>query len=132
MSTDADRRDRYENFRESKAYRDSFIAEHISRRLPLKIRRLREQRGWSQQELGEKVGMAQAWVSTLEDPSYGKYTIATLLRLASAFDVGLDIDFKPFSAILDMALTLTPASFDVASFAEDPGFHHGEGTDAHP
>jgi transcriptional regulator with XRE-family HTH domain len=122
MSTDSDRQEIYEKFKESKEYRDAFIAEHIYSRLPLKIRGLREQRGWSQKELGEKVGMAQAWVSKLEDPSYGKYTIATLLRLASAFDVGLDIDFTVFSEILDKALTLTPESFEVASFADDPGF----------
>ena len=122
MSTDSDRREIYEKFNESKEYRDSFIAEHIYSRLPLKIRGLREQRGWSQKELGEKVGMAQAWVSKLEDPSYGKYTIATLLRLASAFDVGLDIDFKLHSKILDKTLTLTPESFEVVSFVDDPGF----------
>jgi transcriptional regulator with XRE-family HTH domain len=122
MSTDSDRREIYEKFKESKEYRDAFVAEHIYSRLPLKIRELREQRGWSQKDLGEKVGMAQAWVSKLEDPSYGKYTIATLLRLASAFDVGLDIDFKLFSQILDKALTLTPESFEVVSFTDDPGF----------
>jgi transcriptional regulator with XRE-family HTH domain len=122
VSTDSARRELFEKFKESKEYRDAFIAEHIYTRLPLKIRGLREQRGWSQKELGEKVGMAQAWVSKLEDPSYGKYTIATLLRLASAFDVGLDIDFKLFSKILDKALRLTPESFEVASFADDPGF----------
>jgi transcriptional regulator with XRE-family HTH domain len=122
VSTDSDRREIYEKCQESKEYRDSFIAEHIYSRLPLKIRGLREQRGWSQKELGEKVGMAQAWVSKLEDPSYGKYTIATLLRLASAFDVGLDIDFKLVSQILDKALTLTPESFEMLSFADDPGF----------
>jgi transcriptional regulator with XRE-family HTH domain len=122
VSTDSDRREIYEKFQESKEYRDSFIAEHIYSRLPLKIRGLREQRGWSQKELGDKVGMAQAWVSKLEDPSYGKYTLATLLRLASAFDVGLDIDFDLFSNILEKALTLTPESFEVVSFADDPGF----------
>jgi transcriptional regulator with XRE-family HTH domain len=122
VNTNSDRRQFYEKFKNDKEYRDLFIAEHIYTRLPLKIRRIREQLGWSQKELGEKVGMAQAWVSRLEDPSYGKYTIATLLRLASAFDVGLDIDFKLFSKILDKALTLTPESFEVVSFADDPGF----------
>jgi len=130
VNMNSERRQFYEKFKEDKEYRDLFIAEHIYTRLPLKIRRLREQRRMSQKELGEKVGMAQAWVSKLEDPSYGKYTIATLLRLASAFDVGLDIDFKTFSEILDKALTLTPESFEVASFADDTGFiQHEVGTE---
>lgn len=121
MSTNSDRRQFFEKFKD-KAYRDLFIAEHIYTRLPIKIRGLREQRGWSQKELGKKIGMAQAWVSKLEDPTYGKYTIATLLRLASAFDVGLDIDFRTFSEILDKALALTPESFEVDNFTDDPGF----------
>jgi hypothetical protein len=36
--------------------------------------------------------MAQTWVSKLEDPNYGKLTISTLLKVASAFDVGLQIE----------------------------------------
>jgi transcriptional regulator with XRE-family HTH domain len=104
---------------ESKEYRDAFVAEQIFSRLPLKVRALREQRGLSQKELGERAGMAQAWVSKLEDPNYGKLTISTLLRLASAFDVGLHIDFVPFSQVLGFSTSLSEESFRVPSFAED-------------
>jgi len=102
-----------------KAYRDSFVAEHIYSRLPLKIRTLRESRGLSQKDLGERIGAAQTWVSKLEDPNYGKLTLSTLLRLASAFDVGLEVDFVPFSKVLDNALDLMPQSWQVPSFEDD-------------
>lgn len=103
-----------------KQYRDAFAAEGIYSVLPLKIWSLREQRKLSQRELGDKIGVTQAWVSKLEDPNYGKLTLSTLLRLASAFDVGLEVDFVPFSKILGNAST-APESFQVASFAEDKG-----------
>lgn len=106
---------------QSKEYRDAFTAEQIFSHLPLKIRSLRESRHLSQKQLGEKAGVAQAWVSKLEDPNYGKLTLSTLLRLASAFDVGLEVDFVPFSRVLDRALKLSPESFEVRSFAEDVG-----------
>jgi transcriptional regulator with XRE-family HTH domain len=107
-----------------KPYRDAFTAEHIYSRIPLKIRALREGRGLSQKNLGERIGMAQTWVSKLEDPNYGKLTLSTLLRLASAFDVGLEIDFVPFSKVLDDALSLTPESWEVPSFGEDAGIEN--------
>ena len=107
-----------------KTYRDSFIAEHIYSRLPLKIRALRETRGLSQKNLGERIGVAQTWVSKLEDPNYGKLTLSTLLRLASAFDVGLEIDFVPFSKVLNDALSLTPESWKVSSFVDDVGIEN--------
>jgi transcriptional regulator with XRE-family HTH domain len=105
-----------------KEYRDAFIAEQIFSRLPLKIRGIRESQELTQRQLGELAGMAQTWISKLEDPNYGKLTIATLLKIASAFDVGLQIDFVPFSRILNEAMRLSAKSFYVPSFAEDPGF----------
>ena len=107
---------------DDKEYRDAFVAEQIFSRLPLKIRSLREDQELTQRQLGELAGMAQTWVSKLEDPNYGKLTISTLLKLASAFDVGLEVDFVPFSTILDNSLHLSADSFVVAAFAHDTGF----------
>lgn len=120
MTMNSDREQIVRKFRD-KGYRDAFIAEHINSRLPLKIRALREARGLSQKELGDKIGVAQTWVSKLEDPNYGKLTLSTLLRLATAFDVGIEVDFVPFSKVLDDTLGLTSESWNVCSFAEDLG-----------
>jgi transcriptional regulator with XRE-family HTH domain len=110
---------------EDKEYRDAFVSEQIFSGLPLKIRSLREQRRLSQKQLGEKTSVAQAWVSKLEDPNYGKLTLSTLLRLASAFDVGLEVDFVPFSKVLDNALGRSKGSFKVGSFEQDHGLGRG-------
>ncbi len=125
MNMNSAREQLREEFRH-KEYRDSFVAEHIFGRLPLKILALREARGLSQKELGDKIGVAQTWVSKLEDPNYGKLTLSTLLRIASAFDVGIEVDFVPFSKVLDDALGLSPESWKVASFAEDLGAEKSE------
>jgi len=102
-----------------KEYRDSFVAEQIFSRLPLKIRYLREEQKLTQKQLGTLAGMAQTWVSKLEDPNYGKLTISTLLKIASALDVGLQIDFVSYSKVLDNAMRLTGASFSVPRFEND-------------
>jgi transcriptional regulator with XRE-family HTH domain len=116
----SDREQLMRKFRD-KGYRDAFIADHIYSRLPLKIQALREARGMSQKKLGDKMGVAQTWVSKLEDPNYGKLNLSTLLRLASVFDVGIEVDFVPFSQVLDDTLGLTSESWNVSSFAQDPG-----------
>lgn len=104
-----------------KEYRDAFAVEHIDTGIPFQIRALREQkdREWTQKELGVHTGMAQETISRIEDPNYGKLTLKTLKRLASAFDVALMVRFVPFSKLVDWELSLTPASLEAVSFGKD-------------
>ena len=100
-------------------YRREFVAERVRSSMALQIRALREQREMSQTKLGEELGMAQTWVSKLENPDYGKMTVATLLRLADAFDTDLDIKFRPFSTTIDELPRQGKEYFDVPSFDEE-------------
>ncbi len=102
-----------------KEYRDNFVQEYIYSRIPLKIRAMRDERHISQHQLGEIAGIAQPWVSKLEDPNYGRLTLSTLLKIASAFDVALHVDFVPFSEILNRSSSLAEDSFAVSSYAKD-------------
>jgi hypothetical protein len=65
--------------------------------------------------------MAQTWVSKLENPDYGKMTVATLLRLAEAFDTDLEIKFRSFSTTLDTLPKQGPEYFSVPSFEHEKG-----------
>lgn len=103
----------------NKEYRDAFAAEYIYSRIPLKIRAMRDRRHMSQQQLAERAGVRQEWISRLEDPNYGRLTLSTLLKLASAFDVALNVDFVPFSEIFDRSTQLSPENFDVRSYGEE-------------
>lgn len=102
-------------------YRAAFVEERVKASIALQIRALREQRNkMTQKQLGTAIGMAQTWVSKLENPEYGKMTVATLLRLAtSAFDTDLEIKFRPFSETLRTLPTQGPEYFNVPSFEEE-------------
>lgn len=108
----------------NKEYRDAFASEHIDTGIPFQIKTIREQRRWSQKELGENVheAMKQELISRLEDPDYSKFTLATLKRLASAFDVGLIVRFVPISDLVEWELGLTSESLKAVSFDQDSYF----------
>lgn len=108
----------------NKEYRDAFVSEHIDTGIPFQIKAIREQRKWSQKKLGENVHeiMKQEQVSRLEDPNYSKFSLATLKRLASAFDVGLMVRFVPISDLVKWELGLTSESLKAVSFDQDDYF----------
>jgi transcriptional regulator with XRE-family HTH domain len=100
-------------------YRQMFVGERVRSSMALQIRALREQREMSQKALGDAIGMAQTWVSKLENPDYGKMSVATLLRLATAFDTDLEIKFRPFSSAIDRLPKQTDEYFRVPSFKDE-------------
>jgi hypothetical protein len=65
------------------------------------------------------MGKAPSWVFRLEDPNQPPPTIPTLLQVAEAFDVDLNISFDRFSRLLDRLDKMTPESLEVASFNEE-------------
>jgi transcriptional regulator with XRE-family HTH domain len=102
-----------------RAYREAFKHERVRSSIALQIRALREQRNMTQAELGESIGMAQAWISKLEDPEYGKMAITTLLRVADAFDTDLEVKFRAFSRALDEFSRQDSSYFIVPSFEDE-------------
>lgn len=85
----------------------------------MQIRALRDHRGWSQSELARLSGVAQPAISRCERVGYGKQTISTLLRLAEAFDVGLDVSFVPFGELWRRERRLASEILAPPSFSEE-------------
>jgi transcriptional regulator with XRE-family HTH domain len=103
----------------NKAYRDAFVASQLRIGLPLQCRALRENRGWTQPQLAEAAGMRQPRISEMEKPGERKPNLDTLLRLASAFDVALQVRFVPFSQLVDEDDAFDYDTYYVKPFAED-------------
>jgi transcriptional regulator with XRE-family HTH domain len=116
---------RKESLREAlsdKEYRDAFVAAQATVGIPFQIRALREKGSWTQQELATKAGMKQSWVSKIESPGYSGFSLKTLLKLASVFDVGLVVRFVPVGELVEWELNLSNDSLSVPSFEQDPYF----------
>ena len=108
----------------NKEYREAFVAEHIYTGIPFQIKALRKQkqRNWTQEELGNRAKMFQERIRVLENPDNESLTIKTLLKLASAFGVGLDVKFVPISELAEWDLNLSPDSLEAIGYDDDPYF----------
>jgi transcriptional regulator with XRE-family HTH domain len=102
-----------------KEYRDAYVEAQIRMTLPLQIRELRKRREWTQPQLAERARMGQPRISELEKPGERRLTIETLLRLASAFDVGLQVRFVPFGELIEWGEDLDVDNFDVLPFEKE-------------
>ena len=104
---------------QDKEYRHGLIAAQIEVDLPLQLKALRKQRGWSQPEMERLTGMKQSRFPLMERPGGARYTLDTLRRLAQALDVALIVRFAPFSEFLAWSKDFNPETFAVPSFKEE-------------
>ncbi len=101
----------------NKAFRDAYVNAHLTQGLAYQIKALRMQRGWSQQELANRLGLrGQSAIARIEDPSYGKLSIATLLKLSSIFDIALSVKFKSFGKFIHDLEDVSFAALSAESF----------------
>lgn len=108
---------------QDKEYREGYDEGFLDQRIATQIRVLRDQRKWSQSELGERAGMRQSRISTLEEPDYGSSSINTLRRLASAFDLRLIVSFEEWNTLLHDVEHASPQELSRRSFDDDPVLH---------
>lgn len=103
----------------SPAYRDAFISEEIDIGLPMQLRAMREARGWNQKYVATKMDTKQPRFSLMEKPGYGNFSLNTLKRLASIFNVGLIVSFVPYSEMIDFVEGFGPKRLSIPSFADE-------------
>lgn len=112
------KRDLFEKLQDPE-YRIEFVSSEIDVGLPMQIRAMREQRGWKQSLVAEKTGTKQPRFSLMEKPGYGNFSLNTLKKLASLFDVGLIVSFVPWGEMIDFAESMSRRRLIIPSFIED-------------
>ena len=103
----------------NKEYRAAYTEAQLSIEVPFQIRALRKACGWTQAQLAERCGIPQARISHIEQPGRDPLSLRTLYRLSSAFDVGLLVQFVPFSELVHREAAFDPKTFHVPSFEDD-------------
>jgi len=113
--------------------REAYVEAELINGLSHQIRILRQQRGLTQKQFAEKLGMTQTTVSRLEDPAYGRYSMRTLLALSNGFGLALFVRFMPFSKFIPATWDTRPKQFEALPYEEEAPFvqfyteekHHG-------
>ena len=113
------RRDQLLSSFQDKEYRDLFVAANVRCGIAHQIRAMRADRGWTQVELARRLGTVQRTISRLENPGYGKLSVTTLLRLASVFEVELQVRFGRFTELASQIAFLSPDDLAVPGFDDD-------------
>lgn len=111
-------------------YRDAYTEAQLSIGIPFQIRALRKARGWTQAELAKRCGMKQSQLSYIEQAGrVSPSALRTLYRLSSAFDIGLLVQFVPFSELVLREAVFDPKTFNVPSFGDDKVGKTSDSTD---
>lgn len=76
-------------------FRKHFEEERRALDLALKIAKLRERKGLSQQEFARLMGTSQQAISRIESGEYEGFTLKTLQKIAEATGTHLKIEFVP-------------------------------------
>jgi transcriptional regulator with XRE-family HTH domain len=106
----------------SREYRESYLRAKLNELIPSQIRALRLQEDWTQKKLGEEADMKQARISAIEKPGQVKFTLDTLIGLAAAFRVGLQVRFVPFSQMVKWENEFSQDEFQIDPLEKDHDF----------
>lgn len=109
----------YEERFKDKDYRHGYADEFLNVSIATQIKVLREQRGWTQEELAKKANMKQSRISVMENVNYSSWNINTLRKLAKAFDLTLRISFDTFKDQLNEVEQFGRESLERDSFESE-------------
>lgn len=100
-------------------YRHAYTKALLNTRVAAQLKALREDRSLSQADLAKKLRTTQSAISRMENVNYSAWSLKTLRKLARVFDVGLQVQFVPFSAVVAQAERLDAATLAPPAFKDD-------------
>jgi len=109
------------NFKDPEA-RHIYAEELTNTLLSEQMKRLREDRKLSQEDLAKLMGTKQSGISRLQARNYSSWKVETLRKLARAFGVRLRISFAEFGTIFDDLNDSTDSTLSPRKFEDDPAF----------
>lgn len=100
-------------------YRQLYMTAAIEQGIAWQIKINRERRRLSQKDLAHCISTRQSAISRAEDPSYGRHSIETLVKIANVFDCALQVRFIPYSQLAKDSDDLSPDALYAKSYTEE-------------
>ena len=111
-----------DRLRQKYGSRIAYTKASVSVNIASQIKALRLRRDMTQDALAKEAEMMQSRISAIERPGGTGLSIETLVRLASAFKVGLIVKFASYSEMLRWENAYNQDIFDVICIDEDIAF----------
>lgn len=116
--TMSDERDQLLERLKSKEFREALVDADIANGILFQLKSMLKERGWTQEELAKRAGTAQPLISKYLS-GYENFSLKTLRKLASGFDVSLTVRFEGFSDLVNRYLNLDHRDLAIQSFSDD-------------
>ena len=100
----------------SEGYAESFLDSFIATQLKV----LREQNGWNQTQLAEKMGKKQTVISRSENVNYSSWNISTPKHYARAFRLRLRVSFETYGSLIDEVANFSKENLHRTPRESDP------------
>lgn len=100
---------------ERRAYMEATVEQDIAWQIASN-RRIRKM---SQSDLAQAIESKQSAIARLEDPTYGKHSIATLMKIAHAFDCALRVTLISYSRLAQEVEDTSDQSLYAAPFEDE-------------
>ena len=107
-------------------FREAYLEASIEQNIAWQIRFNRESRKIAQSQLAELIGTHQSAISRMEDPSYGRLNLKSIVKIANAFKCAITIKFISYSELAEQNQSFSKKSIIVKSFDEETSLIHGE------
>lgn len=107
------------SYPKDKDERDYCVLETIRRGIALQVRTMRQERGWTPEELARRTRLKPSTIEKIESGNYLMGKLSLYKRLAAVFDVALIAGFRPWSEAMTEEFVFNVASFDDDIALED-------------
>lgn len=97
------------------AYMEATVEQDIAWQIALN----RKARKLSQSDLAKRCQTRQSAIARIEDPTYGKHSLAMLVKVAHAFECALRVKLIPYSQLAEEIQDTSPEALTVASFSDE-------------
>jgi len=103
-------RDDWHDIESRQAYMEACVEQDIAWQISIN----RKARHLTQKQMAKTIGTTQTSLARWEDPSYGKHSIGSLIKIAHAFDCALMVRLIPYSKLAE----ITKDTSDLAYLAK--------------
>lgn len=100
-------------------FREFYMESTVEQDIAWQIASNRKARKLSQKDLAIKCSTRQSAIARLEDPTYGKHSIAMLVKVAHAFECALRIKLIPYSQLAEEVQDTSDEALLAAPFSEE-------------